>query len=416
MKKIFIIITLILIITGCKSTTSKDLEKTDEVFNFTDNILDSVDIDVYSIYGRFFNISGILKTKDNYKVVLKNNELEKEFDIYINDNSDKITFQTSKLINEGINLEEIEPGTYIVFLKNNDTYYNLKNVSNYKNLEYYTITQNGKNRKITIEFTKILDVPYLILNCIDEKLPSDVYDIVIDPGHGGKDIGASYKDYTESKFNLEYALKLKEELESLGLKVKLTRETDKSLDNYGEKGRVSIPYITKAKLMLSLHLNSAKLNVGKGGVEIYIANNSNIDFAKKMAESIVEKTGTIFSTNSSDRVASGVYLRKLTKSDLDELKKEAERDGYTPYEKATTSSTYYYIIREIGGIVTGSYIDGRNKKKPSNPYYNSNHGCESYLVELGYISSDTNLDLLINKKDKYIEAIKESIKNELNIK
>ena len=71
------------------------------------------------------------------------------------------------------------------------------------------------------------------------------------------------------------------------------------------------------------------------------------------------------------------------------------------------------MLREPGGVVTGAYIDGRNPKKPGNPYYNSNHGCESYLVELGYLSSSTNLNILLSEKEKYVEAIVEAIKEEL---
>ena len=95
------------------------------------------------------------------------------------------------------------------------------------------------------------------------------------------------------------------------------------------------------------------------------------------------------------------------------MNKEAERDGYTPYEKATTESTYYYMIRETGGIITGSYVDSRNPKKDGNPYNMSNHGCESYLVELGYLSSETNLNILLKEKDNYIDALVSSVKKEL---
>ena len=97
------------------------------------------------------------------------------------------------------------------------------------------------------------------------------------------------------------------------------------------------------------------------------------------------------------------------------MEKTAEKEGYEPYPLATTNSTYYYIIRETGGVVTGSYVDDRNKEKPWNNYYNSNHGCESYLVEVGYINSLKNLNILLNEKDKYIEAIKRTIVDYLEI-
>ncbi len=416
MKKIIILL-LILFIYGCSFNKSKNNEV--KVFNFTDDISESAIVTSYTIYGRFFNIEGTIENKNNFKLVLKNNNDEFEYEVFIEDKDEKTEFKTNKLINHGINLEDIKEGTYIVLLKDSEKYYNLKNDTSYKEkyqeLEYYTITRNNKNYKITIGFHKILERDYLVLTCEEFNLPSDVYDIVIDPGHGGKDSGAIYKNYTESKINLEYSLLLKEKLESIGLKVKLTREKNESIPNYGVDGRVSIPYKTKAKLLLSIHLNSATLNVGSGGIEVYVSNHSDISFAKNLADNIVNNTSTIYSKNSSCRVEQGVYLRTLTKSDLTNMENEAKRDGYNPYEKASTSSTYYYMIRETGGIVTGAYIDSRNPKKDGNPYYMSNHGCESYLVELGYLSSSTNLNILLNEKDKYINAIIKSIKEELEI-
>ena len=417
MKKIIIVLIIVILMAGCNKSISKG--ETKDVFNFTNDLENTINITSYTIYGRFFNIEGIIDKKDDLKLVLKNNQEEIEYEIFTEDKDDKIIFKTNKLINEGINLEKIKEGTYIVLLKNNDNYYNLINNTSYKKeykyLKYYTVTRDNNNYEINIGFNKILDKEYLIITCEKVKLPNEIYDIVVDPGHGGKDSGAINNSYTESKINLEYSLLLKEKLESLGLKVKLSRESDISISNYGTDGRVSIPYKTKAKLLLSMHLNSATLNVREGGIEVYVPNKSNPDFAKSIADNIVNNTSTIYSKNSSCRIEKGVYLRTLTKSDLDSLENDALKNGYTPYEKATTSSTYYYMIRETGGTITDAYIDSRNPKKEGNPYYMSNHGCESYLVELGYLSSNTNLNILLKEKEKYISAIVKSIKQELEI-
>lgn len=56
------------------------------------------------------------------------------------------------------------------------------------------------------------------------ELPEDVYDIVIDAGHGVSDGGTVNKEYTEAKIVLDFAIELKDKLEELGLKVKLTRD------------------------------------------------------------------------------------------------------------------------------------------------------------------------------------------------
>ena len=414
MKKYFILLVSLLFITGCKWFKT-DYKQVETVFEPSINVLGTGDIKTYTIYGRFFNVEGELEGNHNsLSLILKDNDLELEYPLIIN-NIDNITnFKTNKLINEGINLEKIKSGNYIIYLKEDNNYYNLKNNTEYKNLNYYKLTTNSKGSKTTIYFQKKDNDEYLVLNSKEEKLPNNVYDIVIDPGHGGKDAGAISGKYYESKIDLNYGISLKEELEKLGLKVKITRDKDESIANYGTSGRVSIPYNTKAKLMLSIHMNSAK-GIKSGGVEVYVPNYSDITFAKTIAKNIVDKTSSNYSPNKSDRIDDGVYLRTLTKDDIKTIEDDAKKDGYAPYEKATTESTYYYIIRETGGIITGAYIDNRNPKKDGNPFVNSNHGCESYLLELGYMNSTSNLDILLKEKDKYIEAIVASVKEYLEI-
>lgn len=388
-------------------TTLKDKDKLLEI---KESIKEVALVDTFTIYGKYFNLSGELPLEvSNLVLVLKNGLEESEYKLQLEVSDNKTKFKTNNLINTGIDLEKIGEGEYLFLLKSNDSeqvyYYTLENKTSYDELDYYTITKSDKNLKMDISFSSYDDMSFLYLNAKKVNLPSDIYDIVIDPGHGGDDSGASKNGYFESDLNLEYAILLKEKLEGKNLKVKLTREEDKTIPNYGKNGRVSIPYQTKAKLMLSIHMNSALNNVGSGGVEIYAPYHSNTNFASLLAKNIVTLTSSSYSKNVSNKVDRGVYIRTLSKSDLEDIKEDAIKNGYKPYEKATTKSTYYYIIRETGGIVTGAYVDFRNKVKEGNSYYDSNHGCETYLVELGYMNSSTNLKILLEEKDKYVEAI-----------
>ena len=55
--------------------------------------------------------------------------------------------------------------------------------------------------------------------------------VVIDPGHGGKNLGGQYEDYTEKEMTLIVANAMKEELEKYeGITVYLTRTGDKDMD------------------------------------------------------------------------------------------------------------------------------------------------------------------------------------------
>ena len=64
--------------------------------------------------------------------------------------------------------------------------------------------------------------------------------------------------------------------------------------------------------------------------------------------------------------------------------------------------------------MTHAFSDGRNPKYKENLYRNRNQAVEAYLCELGYISNNTDSMNIINNKDGYIKALKESILSYLN--
>ena len=205
---------------------------------------------------------------------------------------------------------------------------------------------------------------------------------------------------------------LKEALEKEGIKVKLTRETNSGIDHYGEGSRTGIPYEVKAKLMFSIHFNSSDY-ANQKGVEIYRAYNSTNDFAKSLADNIVKEVGTVYSNNSENKVIDGVYMRVYSPKDIKSLENDAKKNNYEPYV-LTDHVTYYYFIRETGGIMTNAFSDGRNPKYKANPYRDSNQAVEAYLCELAYISQKDDLNSILNNKEKYVEALKKSILTYVN--
>lgn len=376
-------------------------------------------INKYYIYGTHLNIEGKLTIEndiDEAYIVLKNNKEEIRYNINYNIIENELSFKTAEYINKGIYLDDIKKGKYIILLKtkkeNKENYYTLKNETKYENLEYYTITKNKKNNQININFDNYKNKNYLNIK-IKENNNNNYYDIIIDAGHGGIDPGATYNNYNESDITLDYSKTLKKELEKLGLKVKLTRENNDYIETYGSKSRTAIPYETKAKYLLSIHLNSCE-NIYKGGVEIYAPNKADLKFAKKLADNIKIEAKTEYSINESAKKENGVYIRTFTKEEIKESVIEAKENNHNPY-LITTDTNYYFIIRETGGITTNAYVDGRNKNNKKNEYYNSNIGTESYLVELGYINYQKDLNNILNNKKGYINGIVKTIKEELNI-
>lgn len=380
---------------------------------------DYVSVNKYYVYGNHLNMSGSISNISNandVKLVLKSINNEISYDINYSLDDSVLDFHVSNFINDGIYLDDIPVEDYFMFLKisNGDSYkyYSLRNDTNYNDINYYTITQNGVNNLININFSDKNDKDYMMFS-VNNSDDNNYYDVVIDAGHGGIDPGASYSDYNEADITLDYAISLKESLEELGLKVKLTRTDDSYIDSYGYGSRTSIPHEVKAKYVFSIHLNSCE-DINYGGVEIYSPNGANLEFASSLASNIVKNAKTSYSRNESFKISDGVYVRTFTKSDIKESVSSAKNKGYNPYP-ITNDTTYYFMIRETGGIVTNAYVDGRNKDYSKNDYYDSNVGVEAYLLELGYINYKKDLNNLLLNKEGYVNGITNALREELNL-
>lgn len=92
--------------------------------------------------------------------------------------------------------------------------------------------------------------------------------IVIDAGHGGRDVGAQsvINGSCEKDYTLDWALRVQQLLKNNGWKVLMTRTTDIDLE-LGD--RVAIADRANADFFLSLHFNSGGSNRDLAGIETY---------------------------------------------------------------------------------------------------------------------------------------------------
>ena len=91
--------------------------------------------------------------------------------------------------------------------------------------------------------------------------------IVIDPGHGGDDVGVrSAKGIEEKQLTLDIARRLRAMVENrLGLRVILTRDDDRAI---GLDDRAAVANNGKANLLISLHVNGARAP-DQSGAEVF---------------------------------------------------------------------------------------------------------------------------------------------------
>lgn len=126
-----------------------------------------------------------------------------------------------------------------------------------------------------------------------ENIDSGKIKVILDPGHGGHDTGASFGDIYEKDVVLNIANKVGEILEENDIEVIYTRSDDSALgdDEKDDLGnRVSISNSTDAEYFVSFHINDYD-EYTYGYEEVYgfeVWTNYNDDKSLKLGESIEE--------------------------------------------------------------------------------------------------------------------------------
>ena len=139
--------------------------------------------------------------------------------------------------------------------------------------------------------------------------------IYLDPGHGGIDSGAYYKDYKESDLNLEISKKLMMVLKEDGATVYLTRYGDYDLsipDAWNRKRsdlsrRANIINKSNCDLYLSIHLNAEDSGLLRGAEVYYDTINSENE---KIATIFQKEFNNNLNTNRDYKENSTKYLQR----------------------------------------------------------------------------------------------------------
>ena len=139
--------------------------------------------------------------------------------------------------------------------------------------------------------------------------------IYLDPGHGGLDPGAIYKDIEEATINLEISQKLMNVLEQQGAIVYLTRNGDYDLavNNAVNRKRSdlsrrgNIINSSMCDLYLSIHLNADTSNTWKGAQVFYDDINPNNEKIAKIMQQVLKED---LKTTRKYKETSDMYLHK----------------------------------------------------------------------------------------------------------
>ena len=141
--------------------------------------------------------------------------------------------------------------------------------------------------------------------------------VVIDPGHGGEDGGAtSCTGVLESQINLEIALRLDDLLHLMGHETVMIRTTDRAVYTQGDtiaekkvsdlKQRVKIVNNTKNAVLLSIHQNQFSDGKYHGAQVFYAPGKESKTLAEKMQAALVGSVNP--GSNRKSKKSDGVYL------------------------------------------------------------------------------------------------------------
>jgi len=90
--------------------------------------------------------------------------------------------------------------------------------------------------------------------------------VVIDPGHGGKDIGAQGPYESEKNFTLDVSRRVRDQLKKAGMRVLLTRNSDTFVEL---QDRAAVANRIPDSIFVSVHFNAADWNRSAEGFEIF---------------------------------------------------------------------------------------------------------------------------------------------------
>ena len=177
------------------------------------------------------------------------------------------------------------------------------------------------------------------------------YRIVIDPGHGGEDPGASGNGIIEKNLTLEISRYMYDRFKELGIPVYITRTTDETISPTERVNRILNAFgNNKNVIVVSNHINAG----GGDGAEVIYALRNKSTLANKILNSLAKSGQNI-------------------------------REAYQRRLPSNTSKDYYFIHRNTGNT-------------------------EPVLVEYGFLDSKgDDVEQLKNNAEKYANAVVDAI-------
>ncbi len=222
----------------------------------------------------------------------------------------------------------------------------------------------AKRRKIKIrlffiiKLTLFITITYTILKVITMNNNEDraTRKVVIDPGHGGTDSGATGNNLLEKDYNLLISKYMYDRFKELGIPVAITRDSDTTLSPTDRVNTILSKFGNSSDVILiSNHVNSG----GGEGAEVIYALRNRDTLAKRILENI----------GATGQTTRKYYQRRLP---------------------SDTSKDYYFIHRNTGNL-------------------------EPLIVEYGFIDNTKDVEFLKENYEELAEAVISAVANYIGV-
>lgn len=208
------------------------------------------------------------------------------------------------------------------------------------------------------------------------------YVVYLDPGHGGSDPGSSGNGIIEKDLNLKLALGVRDRLQNLGVKVIMSRETDKFVALQDISGGANA---ANPDVFVSIHQNSYT-TAGPYGIETYYNKDIDKPIASSLQSNLIKNTsaynrgvkfGDLHVVRETNMPASLVECGFLSNPDEASLLKSESYQN--KIMDAIANGTYEYLKANVS-------LDAL----VANRVYGNTRFETSYkLFDMGWSSSDT---------------------------
>jgi N-acetylmuramoyl-L-alanine amidase len=216
--------------------------------------------------------------------------------------------------------------------------------------------------------------------------------IVLDPGHGGDDTGATRNGTVEKNVVLAFSLKLRDKLTASGrYKVLLTRDKDVFVELHERR---AIAERSNAALFVAVHADYAQSNAR--GATIYSLRDSVANELQRAAKGEVSKTVL---SRAPVRLAKGIEadvgpVRRIL-ADLAQREVEMTRDRTNVFVKSVIEYMGESTNLKDNPDRSAAFVVLKTAKVPS------------ILIELGYVTNEQDAEML--KSEAWREKVSASI-------